>query len=66
MKKNLKEEQKCRDNFDPEQFRESIKAKAAELYEQSGRKPGRDVDNWLKAERIVKEKHCSGKHKTLW
>ena len=34
---------------------EAIRKKAQELYEISGRKPGRDLDNWLEAERILKE-----------
>ena len=35
-------------------YEETIKA-ASELYERSGRVEGRDLDNWLEAERIVKE-----------
>lgn len=38
------------------QCTEEIKKKAQELYEKSGRKPGRDLENWLEAERIVKSK----------
>jgi len=34
---------------------EEIERVATELYEKSGRTEGRDVENWLKAERIVKE-----------
>jgi hypothetical protein len=30
---------------------------AHELYEKSGRIPGRDLENWLEAERIVMERH---------
>ncbi|MBU0604949.1 MAG: DUF2934 domain-containing protein [Candidatus Omnitrophica bacterium] len=37
-----------------EQTNEMIQKKAQEIYEKSGRKPGRDMDNWLEAERIVK------------
>lgn len=33
--------------------RELIAKKAAELYEQRGRQPGRDLDDWLEAEAIV-------------
>ncbi|MDD5136401.1 MAG: DUF2934 domain-containing protein [Candidatus Omnitrophica bacterium] len=43
----------------PEQLTEAIRKKAQEIYEKSGRKPGRDVENWLEAERIVKSKKCS-------
>ena len=31
-----------------------IRAKASELWEKKGRAPGKDVENWLEAERIVK------------
>jgi hypothetical protein len=41
------------------QFTEAIRKKAQELYEKSGRKQGRDLENWLEAERIVKAKMCS-------
>ena len=40
------------------QLVDEIKKKAREIYEASGRKPGRDLDNWLEAERIVKSKGC--------
>lgn len=31
-----------------------IRKKAQEFYEKSGRKPGRDLENWLQAEKAVK------------
>lgn len=34
-------------------MRKEIARKAYEIYERSGRSEGRDVDNWLEAERIV-------------
>ena len=40
------------------QLTDAIRKKAQELYENSGRKPGRDMENWLDAERIVKSKRC--------
>ena len=40
------------------QLNDAIRKKAQEIYEKSGRKPGRDVENWLEAERIVKSKMC--------
>lgn len=40
------------------QLTEAIRKKAQELYEKSGRKPGKDLENWLQAERIVKSKGC--------
>lgn len=39
----------------PDQINENVRNKAQELYEKSGRKPGRDLENWLEAERIVKK-----------
>lgn len=38
-------------------FEETVRV-ASELYERSGRAEGRELDNWLEAERIVK----TGKH----
>jgi hypothetical protein len=35
-----------------------ITKKAFEIYEKSGRKPGRDLDNWLEAEKVIKAKYC--------
>ncbi len=40
------------------QLTEAIRKKAQELFEKSGRKPGRDLENWLEAERIIKSKGC--------
>ena len=40
------------------QLTEAIKKKAQELYEKSGRKTGKDLENWLEAEKIVKSKKC--------
>lgn len=39
-----------------EQLTDMIRKKAAELYEKSGKKSGRDIDNWLEAERLIKQK----------
>ncbi len=41
-----------------EKLTEAIKKKAQQLYEKSGRKEGRDLENWLEAERLVKAKGC--------
>jgi Protein of unknown function (DUF2934) len=41
-----------------EQLTQKIRNKAQELYEKSGRKQGRDIANWLEAERIVKSQGC--------
>ena len=40
---------------------EETEKKAYELWEQSGRIPGRDLDNWVEAERIMKAKGKEGK-----
>jgi len=33
-----------------------IRKKAYELYEKRGKKQGCDMDNWLEAERVIKQK----------
>ena len=33
-----------------------IRKKAYELYEKRGKKSGQDMNNWLEAERIIKQK----------
>lgn len=38
---------------------ETIRKKAQEVYEKSGCKPGRDLHNWLVAERLVKKQNNS-------
>ena len=38
------------------QLNDMIRKKAYELYEKRGRKPGRPMDDWLEAERIIKRK----------
>jgi hypothetical protein len=47
-----------------EEINNEIRKKAAEIYEQNGRLPGRDMENWLEAERIVKSTYKCGKPKT--
>ena len=39
-----------------DQLTDMIRKKANELYEKSGRKSGRDLDNWLEAEKAIKQK----------
>jgi len=39
-----------------DQLTNMIRKKAYELYEKRGRKPGRDMDNWLEAEKMIKQK----------
>lgn len=38
------------------QITDMIRKKAYELYEKRGRKAGRATDDWLEAERIIKQK----------
>jgi len=45
---------KTRTSRTQEQLNEEIRKKAQELFEKSGRLSGRDLDNWLEAERIIK------------
>lgn len=49
---------KCYTSVTNDKLNEAIKAKARELYEKSGRKPGHDMDNWLAAEKMVKSQLC--------
>jgi hypothetical protein len=39
-----------------DQLTDMIRKKAYELYEKRGKKQGRDLDNWLEAERMIKQK----------
>ena len=39
-----------------DQLTDMIRKKAYELYEKRGKKQGRDMDNWLEAERVIKQK----------
>lgn len=39
-----------------DQFTDMIRRKAYELYEKRGRKPGHAMEDWLEAERIVRQK----------
>jgi hypothetical protein len=38
-----------------EEFMALVQKKAYELYEQRGRQPGNELEDWLTAERLVKE-----------
>ncbi len=39
-----------------DQLTDMIRKKAYELYEKRGRRPGHSMDDWLEAERIVRQK----------
>ena len=39
-----------------DQLTDMIRKKATELYEKSGKKSDRDMDNWLEAERMIRQK----------
>lgn len=39
-----------------QQIQEEIAKKAYELYEESGREDGRDMEHWLEAEKLLKPK----------
>jgi hypothetical protein len=49
---------KTESSYSQAQLSEEIRKKAQELYEKSGRQQGRDMDNWLTAERLVKSQLC--------
>ena len=38
------------------QLTDMIRKKAYELFEKRGKKQGHDMDNWLEAERMIKQK----------
>ncbi len=53
-------------HFDQEDdLQHRIAAKAYELYEQRGREPGREAEDWLEAERIVKAENERGERKCV-
>ena len=39
-----------------DQLTDVIRKKAYELYEKRGKKQGHDMDNWLEAERMIKQR----------
>ncbi len=42
-----------------ESIHEMIKKKAYEIHEKRGKQHGRDIDDWLEAERIIKQRKKS-------
>lgn len=46
-------------------IRDEIARVAHELYQKSGYIPGRDLENWLEAERIVKSRHTAAESHTV-
>ena len=55
-KKSLKLEKFFNPTMSQEDMGVLVGKKAQEIYEESGRKPGNDLQNWLEAEKIVKGK----------
>lgn len=49
---------KVKSPLSQEELSELIRKTAQEIYEKSGRIEGRDVENWVEAERILKKKGC--------
>ncbi|MEW6143518.1 MAG: DUF2934 domain-containing protein [Thermodesulfobacteriota bacterium] len=47
---------RMRKKVDERSIRDIIERKAYEIFEQRGRQPGKELDDWLEAERIVKGK----------
>ncbi len=47
---------KGRTKVDEKSLHEIIEKKAYEIYEKRGKKHGKDLDDWLEAERILKRK----------
>jgi len=54
VERNLLPEPESRQKYSDE-VRERITKKAYEIYEQRGRQAERDVDDWLKAEELVRK-----------
>ena len=54
VKRNLSPEPESMQKYSDE-MRERIAKKAYELYEQRGRQAKRDVEDWLKAEELVRK-----------
>lgn len=50
---------KARSKCSQADITEAIRKKAQELYEKSGRRPGRDMDNWLEAEKMIRSEMCN-------
>jgi hypothetical protein len=46
--------------IDDEELYERVARKAYELYQERGEEPGHDLDDWLAAERLVKEELLHG------
>jgi len=60
MAKETKQRQpKGKGKADHESLREMIAKKAYEIYEQRGREPGKELEDWLEAEKIVRGKKKS-------
>lgn len=49
--------QKKAEELDEARLRELIASKAHELYERRGGSPGQDLNDWLEAERLVRQEH---------
>lgn len=43
-------------NISQDQLTDMIRKKAYELYEKRGKESGHDMDNWLEAEKMIKQK----------
>ena len=55
-KTEISSEKMSKISANSEQITDMIRKKAYELYEKKGKKSGRDMDNWLEAERVIKQK----------
>lgn len=60
-KKNLQVKPKAQKPAQLNIFAQRVEKKAYELYEKKGCQNGRDLDDWLEAERIVEQEMIAGK-----
>jgi hypothetical protein len=49
-------------HYSPADLEAEIRLRAFELFEQRGCEPGRDAQDWLAAEREVRDRHADQKH----
>ncbi len=54
-KKKLSSKNFVQSKTDSDEFQQRVRKVAQELFEKSGHIPGRDQENWLEAEKIVKD-----------
>jgi DUF2934 family protein len=59
-KGTVPKKQRKKTDLDEKTFHEMIEKKAYEIHEKRGRQHGKDLDDWLEAEKIVKGELSKG------